>query len=161
MAKQRKTKTQSRSTKAETLRRIEQVADLILAGAELKDLREFALSSSDNPDDPKKSWNVSEYQLRRYMTGAYKIFAASVEKNRGRLLAKHIAQRHNLYARALAVGDLRAAMAVLRDVAVLQSVYPCKKLELGTPVALEITEVIVDSPGHAAAPAATEDRPGA
>jgi hypothetical protein len=49
--------------------------------------------------------------------------AQALEKDRNKLLARHLAQRRLLYAKALGTGDWRAALSVLKDEAELQRLY--------------------------------------
>jgi len=94
---------------------------LRLAGAELWDLREY--SSSTDPETGKLPWNVTDRQLRNYIALAGPLLAAEMESRREELVARHIAQRHHLYAKNMATGDYRAALEVLKDEAKLQGLY--------------------------------------
>jgi hypothetical protein len=127
-----------RSTKLALRQRIEEVLNLRLLGAEFVDIRQHASA---------QGWNVSDRQLFRYIEGGDKILSKTLERNRDRLLDRHIAQRRALYARCMAVSDYASARAVLRDEAELLGLYPSKKTELtgsnGAPVQLHIVEEIV------------------
>ena len=50
--------------------------------------------------------------------------AESSETNRKKQVRVHLARRKSLYARAVAAGDIRAALAVLADLAKMQGLYP-------------------------------------
>jgi hypothetical protein len=45
------------------------------------------------------------------------LIAESCRTSRKKLLRNHLAQRRKLFARAVAAGDFKAALAVLRDIA--------------------------------------------
>jgi hypothetical protein len=71
----------------------------------------------------------------------------SHERSRKKLLRRHLAQRRNLFAKAVISGDYRTALAVARDEAELQGLYPPKGVAVagknGGPIVLNITEEIV------------------
>jgi hypothetical protein len=74
------------------------------------------------------------------------LLAASVEKNRDRLMAHHFAARRALFARAMAVSDYRTALSALRDEAELLALYPPKGMAVtgkgGGTILLHIVEEI-------------------
>src|SRR5262245_3407999 len=110
-----------RSTKAEVDRRVREVFQLRLGGAEFLDLREYA-------DAPEQSWGVSDTQLRRYIRMADALCKDYFDAKADHLLSRHLLQRRQLYARALGAGDHRTALAVLKDEAELEGLYPPKKV---------------------------------
>ncbi len=126
------------STDAVIAVRVDEVLSIRLAGGELYDLRAHAA---------EKGWNVSERQLRRYVEAADEVIAESLERDRERLFRRHVAQRRSLYARALQEGDYRTALAVVKDEAELQNLYPARKHEVagpkGAPITLVVTEQVV------------------
>ena len=108
-----------KSTKAEIRRRVEEIVRLRLAGAELvPDIVQYAAS---------QNWQVRRRMLWNYVDRADRIIARGVEKDRQKLLARHLRQRRLLFARALEQGDIRAALAVARDEAELEALYPPQK----------------------------------
>jgi hypothetical protein len=111
----------TRANSAEVAARVEEVLYARLNGAELYDLVAFA---------KEKGWDVSKRQLQRYAAAADDLLAESLEKDRQKLLRRHLAQRRSLYARAIADGDLRTALAVAQDEAELEGLYPRKGVEL-------------------------------
>jgi hypothetical protein len=111
----------ARATKAEVAKRVEAVLRLRLAGAQFHDLVEF--SSSVDAATGKEDWQVSTGQLRKYITASNDLMTAEMESRRTVLLARHIAQRTHLYARTMAQGDYRVALAVLVDEAKLERLY--------------------------------------
>lgn len=105
--------------KAECMRRVEEVLKIRIAGAEIWDVREFA-AQQDPP------WGVSDSQLRKYMLQADELIRKGLERNRKKRLRRRLAQRSDLYARALNVGMLGAALAILKDLDELDEAYPVK-----------------------------------
>src|SRR5262249_23940384 len=69
---------------------------------------------------------LCDRSLRRYVERADRLIVASVEKDRERAMARHLAQRRALYGKAVLAGDLRTALAVLRDEAQLRWLYPAE-----------------------------------
>jgi hypothetical protein len=103
-----------KATNATVIQRVEEVLKIRLLGAEFHDIREYAV---------EKQWNVSDTQLRRYIEKSDELLLDYIEKRRDRLMARHLAQRRALYARAMETGDLRTALAVVKDEAELQALY--------------------------------------
>ena len=112
-----------RSSKAELAKRIEEVFELRLGGAELQDVREHAQATVDDEGKPRAPWNVSEGQLCRYIAAADKLCKERFDARADHLLARHLLQRRRLYAHAMEVGDFKTALAVLKDEAQLQGLY--------------------------------------
>jgi len=111
-------KTPAKADKATVAKRVDEVLRLIVAGASLyPDIVHYA---SEN------GWNVGERQLRNYLAQARQRIVAALDEDRPHLLNRHLAQRHDLYARSVSNGDLRTALAVLQDEAELLSLYPPK-----------------------------------
>ncbi len=113
-----------RSTKAEVQRRIDEVFRLRLNGAILQDIRDFA---------QENGWDVSDAQLGRYMQKADEMMAEELTRGRKKRLALHLARREFLYAKAVLAGDLRTALAVLKDNAQLCNLYPKPKVPSDDP----------------------------
>jgi hypothetical protein len=130
-----------KSAKATILQRVEAVLSLRLLGAELPDIRQFA--SQQAPP-----WDVSDRQLWRYIEGADKRLAETLDKDRERCLNRHLAQRRALYSRCMAVSDYANARAILKDEAELLGLYPPKRTELtganGGPVQTATVELSED-----------------
>ena len=130
-----------KSDLATVRQRVEEILSLRLLGAEFLDIRQHASA---------QGWNVSDRQLRRYVSRTDDVLAETLEKDREKLLNRHIAQRHALYARAMSVSDYSTALRVLADAAQLLDLYPAKKSELtgkgGAPVVLQVIEQIVGEP---------------
>jgi hypothetical protein len=110
-----------KSTKAEVMKRVEEVFKLRLGGAEFADIREYARA-------PEQSWNVSDSQLWRYVAAADQLVKARFDARAEHLLNRHLLQRRTLYAHAMGAGDFRTALAVLQDEAKLEGLYPPQKI---------------------------------
>ncbi len=67
---------------------------------------------------------MSDSQLRRYITASDRLCTKYFDAKAGHLLARHLLQRRRLYAHAMEAGDWRTALAVLRDEAELERLYP-------------------------------------
>ena len=109
-----------KSTKATVAQRVEEVLTLRLAGAAFVEIRQNA---------SEKGWGVGDRQLQHYIQASDELLAASLAPDRKKNLALHLAQRRLLYNRVLETGDYRTALAVLRDSAQLQDLYPSGKRE--------------------------------
>jgi hypothetical protein len=105
----------AKADKSLVLRRNQEILRLILAGGEFEDIRQYAAA---------QGWKLSERQLRRYQETAHQQLAESIRGDRRQLLGRHLMQRRALYARAVKVNDIRTALQVLRDEALLEGLYP-------------------------------------
>jgi hypothetical protein len=106
-----------KSTKVVIARRVEEVLRIRLDGAEFHNIVQYAA---------EQGWNVRERQLWNYVRASDALLAIRLEKDRDKLLARHVAQRRALYARAVHAADYRTALAVARDEAELQGLYPSR-----------------------------------
>jgi hypothetical protein len=113
-----------KSTQTTVRQRVEEVLSLRLLGAEFQDIRQHA---------SQQQWNVTDRQLWRYIHAGDDFLARTLEKDRQKLVNRHIAQRRALYARAAAVSDYRTCLAILRDEGELLNLYPPKRTELSGP----------------------------
>jgi hypothetical protein len=123
----------SRVTKTELARRVEAVLQLRLLSAEFYDIRREA---------ERLKWNVSDAQLWRYVAKADEAIAQALEKDRGKLIGRAIAQRQALYARCMATADYSTAARILADRDKLLGLYPAEKKEVtgkdGAPMELVV-----------------------
>jgi hypothetical protein len=123
----------SQAGKALVRARVEELLRVILDGAEEHwDACEFVRDREKEAGSP---WEVkegekplSESQIRRYVAKADALIADSCRASRKKLVRRHLARRRNLYAKAVAQGDVRAALAVLRDEAELLGLYAPRKI---------------------------------
>ena len=63
-----------------------------------------------------------------YIARADALIAESCQASRKKLFRRHLAQRRNLFAKAVSAGDYRTALAAARDEAELEGLYPPKKI---------------------------------
>jgi hypothetical protein len=109
-----------KSTKVEVAKRVSEVYKLRLGGAEFPDIREYAAA-------PEQNWGVSDSQLWRYIKAADALCQEYLDARGEHLLARHILQRRQLFAHAMGAGDHRTALAVLKDEADLEALYPAQR----------------------------------
>src|SRR5262245_15773253 len=114
--------------------RVEDVLRIRLDGAEGWDVRQYVAEKEQAGEQP---WKVeeggkplSERQIRRYVEQADRLLEESCRTSRKKLLRRHLARRRALYARAVNSGDLRTALAALRDEAELLGLYPAAEHRL-------------------------------
>jgi hypothetical protein len=137
-----------KASKATMRDRTEDVLRILLDGARPWDVRAYIAEQEVKGQAP---WTIqegnrplSERQVRRYVAAAERLIDESVRQNRKRRIRRHIAQRESLYARCVTKGDERTALAVLRDLAELQDLYPPKKSDMAldlTPPPIEFIEI--------------------
>lgn len=120
----------ARATEAQTEKRIEELLAIRLDGAELWDVREYVREKVAAHDPVWGKNPLSDSQLYRYLQRVDSHISESCKEARSKLLRRHLAQRRRLYARAVNVGDVRAALAALRDEAELLDLYPKPEDEL-------------------------------
>jgi hypothetical protein len=107
-------KVKRKAEAAQVALRVEEVLRIRLDGAQLHDVVHYAA---------EKGWAVQERQLRNYIHRADDLLVERQEKSRKRLLARHVAQRDALFARAVNAADLRTALAVADSTAKLQGLF--------------------------------------
>jgi hypothetical protein len=100
--------------------RINEVLAIRLQGATAAQIQAH---SSDSGWGGKPGEGLSASQVRVYIARTDKIIKAEQKKKRSQVLAMHQAQRQELYARAVAGGDIRAALSVLDSQARLQGFF--------------------------------------
>jgi hypothetical protein len=105
----------SRSDKSTINSRVNDIMRLLVVGAGLPEILQFASNHG---------WNVTERQVRRYQELAYRQLAKTAYRNRKQLLGRHLQQRRTLFARCIKENDNRTALYVLKDEADLEGLYP-------------------------------------
>src|SRR5215469_10266081 len=102
-------------TKAQVEARVTEIVRIRLDGAEIWDVREYVREMEQKEDSP---WHLadgqkplSDSQLWRYIARADKEIAASCGASRKKLVRRHLAQRRNIFGKAMSAGDYRAALA--------------------------------------------------
>jgi hypothetical protein len=107
-----------KATKAQVQQRIEEVLRIRLDGAEFWDVREYAREKEKEAGSPwelkEAAKPLSDGQLWRYVAQADKLIAESCRASRKKLVRRHLAKARNLFAKAVASGDIRAALACLK-----------------------------------------------
>ncbi|HEY2909029.1 MAG TPA: hypothetical protein VGI99_02225 [Gemmataceae bacterium] len=100
--------------------RVEEVLRIRLDGAQFHDVVQYSA---------EKQWDINERQLRNYIRRADELLVKRTDRNRRRVVARHLAQRQALFARAVNAADYRTALAILADEAKLRGLYPEKDLK--------------------------------
>lgn len=113
--------------------RVDEVLQLRLDGARRWDILQY-VAEKEAEKGPPNHWTrgggeppMCQRQVGNYIAEADRIIAESREKGRKAMLARHIAQRRNLFAKAVLAGDNSTALAVLRDEAKLLDLYPAER----------------------------------
>jgi hypothetical protein len=128
MAKRKaEAKPRAKASKALAARRVEDILRIRLDGAEWWDVVQYV---RENQSEQGSAWFVadgekplSEAMIRKYQERADKLVVASHEKSRKKLLRRHLAQRRNLYARAVTTGELATALRCLDSEALLLGLH--------------------------------------
>jgi len=108
--------------------RTEEVLRILLDGAEspwdtCAYVREKEAEAGSAWEVPEGGKPLSESQIRRYVSKANALIDESCRARRKKLLRRHLAQRRNLYAKAVSQGDIRAALACLDSEAKLTGLF--------------------------------------
>ena len=109
-----------KADRATVLKRIEEVLRIRLDGAQYHDILQYAAENN---------WDLKERQLREYIARADKLLVERQDKSRKKVVARHLAQRQALYARAVNAADYRTALAILDSDAKLRGLYPEKDIK--------------------------------
>ena len=124
-------------TKAQVQLRTEEILRIRLDGAEFWDVREYVREKEQEEGSvwqlPEGGKPLSDPTLWRYIGLADELVKASCLSSRKKLLRRHLAQRRNLFAKAVSAGDYRTALAVAKDEAELQGLYPPTKVSADEP----------------------------
>lgn len=136
--------------------RVAEVLAVRLDGAQVHDVVAYAAS---------KGWGLTEAAAADLVARADALLVRRLDRNRDRALARHVAQRETLFARAVNAADFRTALAVLQDLGKLQAIYPDRQLEEARLVIRELTAQVAELesqnarialPGAEAGPGAAE-----
>jgi hypothetical protein len=139
-----------KANKAQVEARLTELVRIRLDGAEFWDVREYVREKEQEDGSPWKLTEgqkpLSDSQLWRYLARADQAVAENGRASRRTLVRRHLAQRRALYAKAVAQGDIRAALACKRDEAELLRLYPARKTEItgkgGGPVRFSVEEAV-------------------
>ena len=94
--------------------RVAEVLRIRIDGAQLHDVVDYAA---------EKAWAATEADCVALIRAADTLLVRRQDRNRRRVLARHIAQREALYARALNGADYGTAARLLNDMAKLQGLF--------------------------------------
>ena len=95
-------------------RRVDEILRIRIDGAQFHDVVQYAA---------EKGWGLKDRQIREYMRRADALLVERRDRNRGQIIARRLAQREALYARAVNAADLRTALAVLDSADKLQGLF--------------------------------------
>ncbi|MCC6419522.1 MAG: hypothetical protein IT429_14915 [Gemmataceae bacterium] len=133
-----------KATAAEVLLRTEEILRIRLDGAEIYDVREYVREKEAEAGSPwhlgPRQKPLSDSQLWRYIAAADRMLAENCRASRKKVVRRHLAQRRNLYGKAMVSGDLRTALGVLQDEARLLGLYPAAKHEVRTDATVKVIE---------------------
>jgi hypothetical protein len=108
----------AKASKVEVARRVAELIPLRLAGVPFHAILRFA---SD------RGWPIGRRQLENYVRRCDDQLACHLERDGKRLLDRHLVIRDHLYHLALESGDLRTALAAVKDAAAIRGVYAPRK----------------------------------
>jgi hypothetical protein len=100
--------------------RVQEVLRIRLDGAQYHDVVQYA---------SEKGWGVGERQIRNYIQRADELLVERQDKSRKRLIARRLAQRESLFARAVNAADYRTALAILDSADKLRGLFPERDLK--------------------------------
>lgn len=108
-------------------RRVDELYRLVVDGAVFSDVREYV---REQEAIAESCWHLSpgqkplsDSQLYRYLERVEEEMRAATLARRQQHLTRHLNKRRNLYAKAVAAGDIRTALAVLQDEGRLLGIY--------------------------------------
>src|SRR3954452_22839585 len=98
----------ARPTRAQVEARVSEILRIRLDGAEIWDVREYVREMEQEEGSPwqlaEGQKSLSDSQLWRYIAKADKEIAASCRASRKRLVRRHLAQRRNIFGKAMSAG---------------------------------------------------------
>lgn len=125
----------SKSTKAETQKRIRLVLEMLLQSTPKVDIVRFGV----------ENWQVKERAIEDYITAAYAIMKELAKQEREEVFAENLTQRRYIKNKAIKAEDYRLAHEVLKDEAKLLNLYPAEKHEVtgegGNAIPIRLVEV--------------------
>lgn len=137
----------SKASKATVARRIEEVLQIRLDGAEGFQILQYVAEKQAAGEEP---WTIpdggkplAERTVWWYVAKADEVVKESYckEAGRKRLLRLHKARRRNLYAKAVSMGDVRAALACLDSEAKLCGLFEFELGRMVEQLAKELAEL--------------------
>ena len=109
----------TRVTKFEFERRMAVVSKMLLRGYGCADIMEIVNTDKITEFGFKKPWNLTDRQVRNYVSDCYRRWKKTQTKNHDLILAKHISLREHLYQRNQAENP-KLALDVLDSLAKIQ-----------------------------------------
>src|SRR5215813_6549926 len=98
------------ASKAQVELRLTEIVRVRLDGAKEWDVSEYVREEEQKDGSPWKVQDgetpLSDRQIRRYIERADRLIAESTDKDRERLLTRHLARRENLFGKAVNAGDI-------------------------------------------------------
>jgi hypothetical protein len=133
MASEGKTPRRPKASVVLTERRVGEMLRIRLDGAERWDIVDYIRSKEC---EAGSAWELkagasplSEAMIWKLLERADALIHESHSRNRKQLFRRHLAQRRNLYAKAVLAGDLRTALACVKDEAEMLGLYPPKTVK--------------------------------
>jgi hypothetical protein len=139
-----------KATKEVVRARVDDILRIILDGAFGPQIRQYIAEQEAKGEYP---WTIrpgskplGERMICRYISDANARMGQVLLTDREEAIKRHIGMRQNLYARSIAKGDERTALACARDMAELLGLYPAKRAEVtganGAPLTAVATTVV-------------------
>lgn len=116
----RKRKPSQKPTNAELKRRVKAVYKLLLQGKPRADILEHAV----------ETWGVAVSTTDTYIASATKIFNERVETEQEIAFGVALARLHDLFNRSMGLQDVKAALAVQKELNTLLDLYGVQRIEL-------------------------------
>ena len=148
--------------------RVEELTRILLDGALVTlDIESYVREREKGSDSPwfvpEGNKPISMATIYRYVKRAEANIAQIAEKDHDRLFARHIGQRRTLFQKAVAMGDVRAALSILQDEATLLNLYPGRRVAAAdgeTTVSLNVlVQAVVQAELNKTTPPALESMP--
>ena len=131
MPRKRKDQSEMLKKRADLLtrqRRTDEFVRIRLRGAKFWDLKEYV---REKEKELGSAWHLldgqapmCDAQIGIYQRQADDVIIASVEQDREKVIARSLARREELYACALAAGEIRTALSCEQDLGALLGLYP-------------------------------------
>lgn len=119
-AQEPKDQKKKKSSDAEVMQRIFVIYGLILRGADHNKVLRYA----------SEKWGVTERQAQTYLSRATENLENALEKDREKILRRHVAMRYDLLYKAGASDEMSLCLEVLKDLGKMQGAYPVEKTKL-------------------------------